>query len=128
MTQDATYHAEQSSSTNTMNELSKTKVTPPSNVPSFSRPVPPHRPGASRKASQSGGIQMILDEAGSWSGLSNHDATLPVDSLEGVGAKDGKSGASGMLGFLNRKKGRDRSPKPQEPGILGKEGARRIIS
>jgi serine/threonine kinase 32 len=71
---------------------------------------------------------MILDEAGSWTGLSNQNATLPADSLEGVGAKDGKIAASGMLGFLSRKKGRDKSPKPQEPGILGKEGARRIIS
>ena len=71
---------------------------------------------------------MVLDEAGSWSGLSDHHATLPADSLEGVGARGAKGGNSGMLGFLTRKKGRDKSPKPQEPGILGKEGARRIIS
>jgi serine/threonine kinase 32 len=71
---------------------------------------------------------MVLDEAGSWSGLSDQNSTLPADSLEGVGSKDGKGGSSGMLGFLSRKKGRDKSPKPQEPGILGKEGARRIIN
>lgn len=71
---------------------------------------------------------MVLDEAGSWTSLSNQNATLPADSLEGVGTKDGKSGKSSMLGFLSGKKGRDKSPKPQEPGILGKEGARRIIS
>jgi serine/threonine kinase 32 len=33
-----------------------------------------------------------------------------------------------MLGFLSRKKGRGHSPKPQERGILGKEGARVVIS
>lgn len=35
---------------------------------------------------------------------------------------------SSVRGFLNRKKGRDRSPKPQEPGVLGKEGARVVIT
>lgn len=35
---------------------------------------------------------------------------------------------SGMLGFLSRKKGRDRSPKPREPGVLGKEGARVVVN
>jgi len=34
---------------------------------------------------------------------------------------------SGMLAFLSRKKGRDRSPKARERGVLGKEGARVII-
>lgn len=34
---------------------------------------------------------------------------------------------SGMLGFLSRKKGRDRSPKARERGVIGKEGARQII-
>jgi serine/threonine kinase 32 len=34
---------------------------------------------------------------------------------------------SGMLGFLSRKKGRDRSPKAREKGVLGKEGARQIV-
>lgn len=35
---------------------------------------------------------------------------------------------SGMLGFLSRKKGRDRSPKAKERGVLGKEGARVVIN
>ena len=69
---------------------------------------------------------MVLDEAGSWSGLSDQNSTLPAESMEGTGKDD--KGHGGMLGFLSRKKGRDRSPKPQEPGILGKEGARRIIA
>ena len=35
---------------------------------------------------------------------------------------------SGMMGFLSRKKGRDRSPKAKERGVLGKEGARVVVS
>lgn len=37
---------------------------------------------------------------------------------------------TGMLGFLSRKKGRDRSPKAlkeRERGVLGKEGARIVL-
>jgi len=46
------------------------------------------------------------------------------------GERDGKEKEkpSGMLGFLSRKKGRDRSPKARERGVLGKEGARVVIS
>ncbi|KAJ5226047.1 hypothetical protein N7468_007272 [Penicillium chermesinum] len=81
--------------------------------------------GAQRKQSKGGGVQMVLEEAGSWSELANHNMTLPAEGLEGDGSK---KGSSGMLSFLSRKKGRDRSPKPTEPGVLGKEGARQIIS
>jgi serine/threonine kinase 32 len=109
--------------------IPKVEISPEPNPTSFSRPIPPKRPnGARRKISKGGGIQTVLDEAGSWSGLSDQHATLPADSLEGIGAKDVKVVHSGMLGFLSRKTGRDKSPRPQEPGILGKEGARRIIS
>jgi serine/threonine kinase 32 len=109
-------------------EVPKAEISPQPNPTSFSRPIPPKRVStAGRKVSKGGGIQMVLDEGGSWTNLSNQHATLPADSLEGVGARDSKGGNGGMLGFLNRKKGRDKSPKPQEPGILGKEGARRII-
>lgn len=110
-------------------QMSKAENPAQSHATSFSRPIPPKRAsGASRKVSKGGGIQMVLDGAGSWSGLSDQHATLPADSLEGIVARDTKGGNSGMLGFLSRKTGRDRSPKPQEPGILGKEGFRRIIS
>ena len=34
---------------------------------------------------------------------------------------------TGMLGFLSRKKGRDKSPKAKERGVLGKEGARVVV-
>jgi serine/threonine kinase 32 len=116
---------------NAKQDIPTIEISPQPHPTSFSRPIPPKRPGGggpSRKVSKGGGIQMVLDGAGSWSGLSDQSSTLPADSLEGVGAKDSKGGNHGMLGFLSRKKGRDRSPKPQEPGILGKEGARRIIS
>ncbi|CAD6449366.1 e0f1a976-a072-4146-84eb-8fd903eec5fe [Sclerotinia trifoliorum] len=84
----------------------------------------PHRPGGIRKESQGGGMQVVLGETGSWSELAKQDATLPADAkLVEAHAKP-----TGMLGFLSRKKGRGHSPKPQERGILGKEGARVIIS
>lgn len=104
---------------------------PPPPAPSFSRPLPPPGPnrprGATRKTSKGGGVQMVLEEAGSWSELADHSSTLPAEGYDNASVK-GKSSNSGMLAFLSRKKGRDRSPKPQEPGVLGKEGARQIIS
>ncbi|KAL2817324.1 kinase-like domain-containing protein [Aspergillus granulosus] len=103
---------------------------PPPPAPNFHRPfVPPPamrpRPTA-RKTSKGGGVQMVLEEAGSWSELADQSTTIPADGYDA--ANKGKQGNSGMLAFLSRKKGRDRSPKPQEPGVLGKEGARQIIS
>ena len=96
---------------------------------SFSRPLPPQRPKAApRTASKSGGVQMVLDGESTWSALAEQNLSLPADALEGVIAREGKGGSSGMLGFLNRKKGRDRSPKPRDPGILGKVGARQILN
>ncbi|PGH14999.1 AGC/YANK protein kinase [Helicocarpus griseus UAMH5409] len=99
------------------------------------RPPPPvtQRPrGATRKMSKGGGVQMVLEETGSWSNLADHSSTLPADGFAGVANDNKGKGASGsnsgMLSFLSRKKGRDRSPKPTEPGVLGKEGARQIIS
>ncbi|KAB8214741.1 kinase-like domain-containing protein [Aspergillus novoparasiticus] len=119
---------------------------PPSPAPQFHRPfhpqpnpaanhLPPTNPnpapgrpkGATRKTSKGGGVQMVLEEAGSWSELADQSSTLPAEGYD-AGSIKGKSSNSGMLAFLSRKKGRDRSPKPQEPGVLGKEGARQIIS
>ncbi|KAL6707760.1 Serine/threonine kinase [Coniothyrium glycines] len=68
-------------------------------TPSFSRPMNNRPRGSQRSTSMGGGVQ-------------NPQAEKP----------------SGMLGFLSRKKGRDRSPKAKERGVLGKEGARVIIS
>jgi len=61
--------------------------------------------------------------------VADKNATMPAEAVRGdtaAGAKAGK--ASGMLGFLSRKGGRARSPKPREPGVLGKEGARVVMS
>jgi len=77
--------------------------------------------------SPTGGVQVTLDGAGSWSELARQDATLPTDAA-GV-PNDGRKpeGSGGVFGFLNRKKGRAHSPKPKERGVLGKEGARVVI-
>ena len=65
---------------------------------------------------------MVLEENGSWSGLADYNTNMPSD-----GETSGKP-EKGMLGFLKSKKGRDRSPKPKDPAILGKIGARQIIN
>lgn len=82
--------------------------------------------GGTRSASKSGGVQVVLDETGSWSELANQSVTIPVDGLEGIA--NAKAKPTGMLAFLGRKKGREKSPKPSERGVLGKEGARVVIS
>lgn len=78
--------------------------------------------------SPTGGVQVTLDGAGSWSDLARQDATLPADAA-GANNDDGNGGAGsgGVFGFLSRKKGRGNSPKPKERGVLGKEGARQVI-
>lgn len=79
--------------------------------------------GGTRTMSKTGGAQVTLDETGSWGDL----------SADGAGGSAGGSGSgkatkpNGMLGFLSRKKGRERSPKPMEAGVLGKEGARVVV-
>ena len=74
-------------------------------------------------------MQVVLDGTGSWSDLA-HGSTGNQEreggrSSASVSGQQGKP--NGMLGFLSRKKGRQRSPKPMEAGVLGKEGARVIV-
>jgi serine/threonine kinase 32 len=81
-----------------------------------------HRPrGSTRSTSMSGGVQVVLNETGSWSEMANQSQGLVQPAEERKPA--------GMLGFLSRKKGRDRSPKAKERerGVLGKEGARVVV-
>lgn len=79
-----------------------------------------------RVTSPTGGMQVTLDGGGSWSELARQDATLPADANT---AADGKvEGSSSMFGFLKSKRGRNNSPRPKERGVLGKEGARVVIS
>jgi serine/threonine kinase 32 len=100
---------------------------PPPAPPSSIKPYQQHRPrGSVRSTSQGGGVQVVLNEHGSWSDMANQSQAM-VNNLD-----DQRRGEkpSGMLGFLSRKKGRDRSPKAKEKerGVIGKEGARVIIS
>jgi len=90
--------------------------------------------GGTRTASKSGGVQVVLDEQGSWADLGNKDGRMSNgderNSRSGGGASStgqGHGRPNGMLGFLTRKKGRQRSPKPMEAGVLGKEGARVVV-
>lgn len=96
---------------------------PPYQSEYISRPLPPT---SNRVASPTGGVQVTLDGGGSWSELARQDATLPTDANTAADAKTESS--SGMFGFLKSKKGRNNSPRPKERGVLGKEGARVIIS
>ncbi|KAF2130467.1 kinase-like protein [Dothidotthia symphoricarpi CBS 119687] len=90
-------------------------------TPSFSRPMNNRPRGSQRSTSMGGGVQVVLNETGSWSEMANQSSAL-LQNPQAV------EKPSGMLGFLNRKKGRDRSPKAKERGVIGKEGARVIIS
>ncbi|KAF1911291.1 kinase-like domain-containing protein [Ampelomyces quisqualis] len=90
-------------------------------TPSFSRPMNNRPRGSQRSTSMGGGVQVVLNETGSWSEMANQSSAL-------VQKPQAAEKPSGMLGFLSRKKGRDRSPKAKERGVLGKEGARVIIS
>ncbi|KAJ5983564.1 Serine/threonine-protein kinase 32B [Penicillium waksmanii] len=95
-------------------------------------PYPPPSPSTRASASPPPHYSILPSPITSSSAARGHKETkqrrssLPAEGLEGDGK--GKSSNSGMLSFLSRKKGRDRSPKPTEPGVLGKEGARQIIS
>lgn len=90
-------------------------------TPSFSRPMNNRQRGSQRSISTSGGVQVVLNETGSWTEMANQSSALVQKDAQA-------EKPSGMLGFLSRKKGRDRSPKAKERGVLGKEGARVIIS
>ncbi|KNG44843.1 rac-alpha serine threonine-protein kinase [Stemphylium lycopersici] len=89
-------------------------------TPSFSRPMNNRQRGSQRSTSMGGGVQVVLNETGSWTEMANQSSALVQNAQT--------EKPSGMLGFLSRKKGRDRSPKAKERGVLGKEGARVIIS
>ena len=97
-------------------------------LPSSAAPGRSHRPrGAARSTSMGGGVQVVLNEQGSWSEMANQSQGMvtPTEEQQRRSEKP-----AGMLGFLSRKKGRDRSPKgkEKEKGVLGKEGARVVIS
>lgn len=101
---------------------------PPAGIARAAPPTSHPTKGGTRSVSKGGGMQVTLGETGSWSQLAkDQSSTIPAEGIHGLDGKGGKQ-ASGMLGFLSRHKGREKSPKPQEPGVLGKEGARVVIS
>lgn len=79
-------------------------------------------------------MQVVLDDTGSWTHLASRKTSIQPGGGEGGNEDHNSKGGAGsnkphgMMGFLSRKKGRERSPKPQEPGVLGKEGARVVIN
>jgi serine/threonine kinase 32 len=86
-----------------------------------------HRPrGSTRSTSVGGGVQVVLNEQGSWSDMANSSQGMVTPDE----SQSKQEKPAGVLGFLGRKKGRDRSPKAKqkERGVLGKEGARVVIS
>lgn len=103
------------------------QLTEPATPQSSSRPIHRQR-GSHRSVSTGGGVQVVLNETGSWSEMANQSSAMVGPSGSSGDEKSGKP--AGMLGFLSRKKGRDRSPrtKEKERGVIGKEGARVIIS
>ncbi len=97
-------------------------------LPSTASQTRHHRPrGAARSTSMGGGVQVVLNEQGSWSEMANQSQGMVTPTQEAPGRSEKPSG---MLGFLSRKRGRERSPKGKEKerGVLGKEGARVVIS
>lgn len=77
-------------------------------------------------------MQVVLEEQGSWADLGHKDSRMSNgdderNSRSGNSTMTHKCKPNGMLGFLSRKKGRERSPKPMEAGVLGKEGARVVV-
>lgn len=97
--------------------------------PQLSQHMPPNYKGIQQSGlvqSPTGGMSFTLEGTGSWSDLARRDNTLPTDANA---AGDDKAGGAGGFGFgiFGRKK-RGFSPKPKERGVLGKEGARAIIS
>lgn len=98
----------------------------PQQSPTSAPSTRPSRPrGSTRSTSVGGGVQVVLNAQGSWTEMANQSQGLIASNEERRVEKP-----SGMLGFLSRKKGRDRSPKAKEKerGVLGKEGARVIVS
>jgi serine/threonine kinase 32 len=87
--------------------------------PKSSRTYRPDRPSASQRVSSGGGASSLT--VGGGDGPGNWPELPGPEKNPSYGGKRQKS----VLGFL--KKGRQSSPKPQEPGVIGKEGARVVV-
>ena len=97
-----------------------------------SHPTPPptekHLP-KSVGVSRAGGPHVVVNDEGTASeGLNKKGTRVSNGNSEArEGGRSTKGKPNGMLGFLSRKRGRERSPKPMEAGVLGKEGARVVV-
>ena len=100
---------------------SNSHLTPPAQGRQTPRPA-----GAPRV----GGLQVVnTDDGSTWEGLNKKETRTSNGNSEiRDGGRSTKGKPNGMLGFLSRKRGRERSPKPMEAGVLGKEGARVVVS
>ncbi|KAF1980742.1 kinase-like protein [Aulographum hederae CBS 113979] len=118
------------------------QVTPASSYSPVAANATPGRPRAGTRSGSVGrparpdGVRRNPSEI--WSEPTDPSAAFHAPGKEGEGKDPAQQGAathgketdkkpSGMLGFLSRKKGRDRSPKAKERGVLGKEGARQVV-
>lgn len=77
-------------------------------TPSFSRPMNTRPRGSQRSTSMGGGVQVVLNETGSWTDMANQSSAL----VQNPQAEK----PSGMLGFLSRKKGSRQESKGQREG------------
>lgn len=111
------------------------EMPPPHALPGpTSHPTPPpqgRQPPKSAGAPRGGGLHVVTHDNGAatWEGANKKEPRISNGHNDGrEGARSVKGKPNGMLGFLSRKKGRERSPKPMEAGVLGKEGARVVVS
>ncbi|KAH8661148.1 kinase-like domain-containing protein [Ilyonectria robusta] len=115
---------------NALQAITTDETTPmPAPPPRYQNDFPNrHHPiiAGQRVTSPIGGVQVTLIGGGSWSEFVCQDATLPTDANNA--AEGENQGSGGMFGFLKSKKGWDNSPKPKKRGVLGKKGARAVIS
>ena len=102
---------------------------PPGPAPHPTAPPQGRQLPRSAVAPRGGGPQAVTnDEGNALEGLKKKETRASNGNSEArEGGRSTKGKPNGMLGFLTRKKGRERSPKPMEPGVLGKEGARVVV-
>lgn len=102
-------------------------------VPGAAHPASPPQtrqpPKGAVAPAKGGGLQVVSNDDGNPLEASNKKErrTSNGHSEAREGGRSSKGKPNGMLGFLSRKKGREKSPKPMEAGVLGKEGARVVV-
>ena len=98
-------------------------------VPHPSPPPQTNKLTKSAGAPRGGGLQVVTNDDGTPAdGTNKKETRISNGNSEArEGGRTTKGKPNGMLGFLSRKRGRERSPKPMEAGVLGKEGARVVV-